>query len=283
VRIGRLPIPGALADFALWQALDKWYDPSGNDSVSDLVREVSFRRNRMQVIYRWDSQITDAVRGTLVSGEDQRRLKLYNQHLVKVAAASRESVSLAALMQQLFKVAAKRSQGGDAAAENRAVILLLSAYVNDRGIQRLAPEAANWPRPVARRVTLHGRKDFAQHFVTSAALSALGGSAVSDAIGLFKEVADSRGGSGFSFNDLCADLAGTTFGEWATSPARAGRIQSGLTAPLTERVFMPAVTGLPEHMTEAEFKRRFGGVGAPRYNELVAEIEQRVEALPLYR
>ena len=283
VRIGKLPIPGAFVDFALRRALDKWYDPSGNDSASDLVRDVSFSPSRLQVTYRWDSRAIDAVRGALVSGEDQQRLKLYNQHLVTMAAASGESVSLATLMQHLFEIAAERSQRGEAAAENRAVILLLSAYVNGRGIQRLAPEAADWPQPVTRKVTLDGRKDFAQHFVTSAALSALGGSAISDAIGLFKEVDDSRGGSGFSFNDLCADLAGTSFGEWATSPTRAGRIQSGLTASLNERVFMPDVAGLPEHMAEAEFKQRFGGVGAPRYNEIVAEIEQRVEALPLYR
>ena len=33
-----------------------------------------------------------------------------------------------------------------------------------------------------------------------------------DAIGVYKEVRDSRGGSGFSFNDMAANRAGTRFG-----------------------------------------------------------------------
>jgi hypothetical protein len=36
-------------------------------------------------------------------------------------------------------------------------------------------------------------------------------------------------------------------------------------------------------MAEAEFKRRFGGVGSPRYNEMMSEIERRVAACSLYR
>jgi hypothetical protein len=283
MRIGKLPVPGPFANFALRQVLDEWYGASGDGSASDLLREVKFAPDYLQVTYEWDSRITDAVRGTLLSADDQRRLEIYNHHLVDIAGSGSGSVSLATLMQHLFGVAAERSQDGGAAAENRAVILLLSAYVNDRGMQRLAPEAASWPQPDRRRVTLGGRRDFAQHFITSAALSAMGGSAISDAIGLFKEVDDSRGGSGFSFNDLCADLAGTKFGEWATSSTRAGRVQSGLAAPLDESVFMADVSGLPEHMDEAEFARRFGGVGAPKYNEMATEIERRVETLPLYR
>ena len=37
--------------------------------------------------------------------------------------------------------------------------------------------------------------------------------ALAQAIGLAKEVADARAGSGFSFNDMAANLAGTRFGE----------------------------------------------------------------------
>jgi uncharacterized protein YfiM (DUF2279 family) len=283
VRVGKVPVPGFVANFLLRRALDKFYGAQGTKTASDLVRETKFSNSRLEVTYEWDSQITDAVRGVLVSAADQERLAYYNEYLVTFAAESGDSVSFATLLQQLFEVAAARSQGAGAAAENRAVILLLSTYVNDRGIQRLAPDSANWPQPVRREVTLGGRKDFAQHFVTSAALSAMGGSAISDAIGLFKEVDDSRGGSGFSFNDLCADLAGTRFGDWATTPARVAKIQSGLADMKSERDIMPDVTGLPEHMPEAEFLQQFGGIGAPKYEAMVTEIEQRVASLPLYR
>lgn len=282
VRIGRVPIPGAIADFVLRQALDEWYRLSGNEFASDVVQDVSLSASQIQVTYKWDERIADVVRGALVSEADVQRLQLYNQHLVDIVASTIDPVPLAALMQGLFEVAAERSVGGDPAAENRAVILLLSAYVNHRGLERLAPEAASWARPIKREVTLSGRRDFAQHFMTSAALSALGGNTVSDAIGLYKEVDDSRGGSGFSFKDLGADSAGTRFGEWATS-MRGGMVQTALLPKPDEGDFMPDVSDLPEFMSEDEFKQRFGGVGAPRYNEMLDEIEQRVAALRLYR
>jgi hypothetical protein len=46
---------------------------------------------------------------------------------------------------------------------------------------------------------------------------------------------------------------------------------------------MPAAADLPENMPEAEFKRRFGGVGAPVYQRVMDDIERRVAACPLYR
>jgi hypothetical protein len=46
---------------------------------------------------------------------------------------------------------------------------------------------------------------------------------------------------------------------------------------------MPDVSDLPEFMQEAEFKRRYGGVGSPAYNKLMAEIDARVASRPLLR
>ena len=64
-------------------------------------------------------------------------------------------------------------------------------------------------------VTLDGREDFAKHFIVSAAIAAFADTALADAIGLYKEIDDARYGSGFSFNDIAADRAGTKFGEKA--------------------------------------------------------------------
>jgi len=36
-------------------------------------------------------------------------------------------------------------------------------------------------------------------------------------------------------------------------------------------------------MPEAEFKRRYGGVGGPAYTKLMATIEERIAARPLLR
>jgi hypothetical protein len=36
-------------------------------------------------------------------------------------------------------------------------------------------------------------------------------------------------------------------------------------------------------MSEAEFKRRFGGVDAPAYQRMMREIDARIAALPVHR
>ena len=110
-----------------------------------------------------------------------------------------------------------------------------------------------------------------------------GGNLVSNAIGLMKEVDDSRGGSGFSFTDLGADKAGTRFGQQVTSQTSASDLQQRLARSTHEQDFMPEVSDLPEGLSESEFVQRFGGVDSPQYNQLIAKIDRRVAGLSLYQ
>ena len=98
-------------------------------------------------------------------------------------------------------------------------------------------------------------------------------------MGVYKELLDAQGGSGFSFNDIAADRAGTRLGLRLVRQARA--TQQRLAEPVTEDELMPSVTDLPEHLTQAEFKRRFGGMGTPAYLAMMASIEARLDRLPL--
>src|SRR5581483_11453810 len=118
-----------------------------------------------------------------------------------------------------------------------------------------------------------------KHFMVSAALAARAGGPLSDAVGLYKEIADARGGSGFSFNDIAADRAGTRFGETAAQSGSARQLQERLRAGAAEKDLMPATADLPE----GEFQRRFGGIDAPPHKKMMAEIEARIAALALYR
>jgi hypothetical protein len=43
------------------------------------------------------------------------------------------------------------------------------------------------------------------------------------------------------------------------------------------------VGDLEEGLTERAFNQRFGGVDGPGYKRTVAEIDQRIDALSLYR
>ena len=49
-----------------------------------------------------------------------------------------------------------------------------------------------------------------------------------------------------------------------------------------EADLMPSVAGLPSGLPAAEFRALFGDVDSDAYAALVAEIERRVEALPLH-
>jgi len=184
----------------------------------------------------------------------------------------------------LFRTVLERGAGDDVVAESYAAIVVLAFYANGTGLAAIAPAAAQWAQPARRTVTLAGRDDFPKHFLISAAVAAVAGSPLADAVGLYKEVDDSRGGSGFSFNDIGADRAGTRFGENASqSPERARQLAQALAYGVKESDFMPDVADLPEFMPEAEFKRRYGGIGGPEYNKMMVTIEARVASRPLLR
>ncbi len=285
LRIGQLPIPSWLAEQGLEMGLNQAYAASNVPKASEVIHAIALKNNQLHVTYQWDSKITDVVRNALVSQDDRQRLKAYHEKLTEVThnIGPKVRVSLSQFLPPLFTLAQDRSKTNDAVAENRAVIVLLSTYINHRGLKRMVPEAEEWPQPIYHTVTLYDRRDFPQHFIISAAVSMAGGNLISNAIGVFKEVEDSRGGSGFSFSDLGADKAGTILGQRLTSSQHAGQLQERLARPLREEDLMPMVKDLPEGLSEAEFAQQFGNVDSPRYNQVVAQIDQRVAALNLYQ
>jgi hypothetical protein len=286
LRIGRLPVPTFVADWALAYALRSLDRTDGYQIAADSLRSVSIADGNLRIVYEWRDDLPGRVGNVLLPPAERERMKVYQERLAQWSrdAATTRSVSLAEVLRPLMQVAAGRASGGDAQADSRAIIAVVTFYVNGKGLAAIVPDAKNWPQPMPRKITLNGRTDSPQHFTISAALAAHAGSPLSDAIGLYKEVDDSRRGSGFSFNDLAADRAGTRFGDLATrSPASARQLQQRVAFGIREPDFMPDAADLPEFMPEAEFNRRFGGVGAPAYLRVMEDIERRVAACSLYR
>ena len=287
LQVGRVPVPGFIADWLLARALDRVNETEAGKAAADSLRSVRVADGHLVVEYQWNADLPERLRSALLPQADQERLRAYHDRLVEVAANPRlaRQVSLLDLMRPLNELSAMRSAQGDPVAENRAALVALAFYVNGRGLTAIVPGASDWPlRPAPRKVTLAGRSDFSQHFTISAALAATAGSPLSDAIGVYKEVEDARGGSGFSFADIAADRAGTVFGQHATrSPSAARAMQARVRTGIVEADFMPRSEDLPERLQEAEFKRRFGGVGEPAYAHMIADIDRRIGALRLYR
>lgn len=284
LRIGRVHVPAALADRLLVFGLRRWAESERGALASEVLRDVAVSDQRIKVRYLWNDELAQRVSSVAVSADQLDRLRFYQERLVETVAKSPQQLSLAVLMTPIFRHVRDRAAEGDEALESRAAIVILSSYVVGREPAEILPAAAAWPRAVRRRVTLAGRDDFPKHFLVSAAIAAEAGSALADAVGLYKELDDANGGSGFSFNDIAADRAGTRFGEIAAdADGGARRLAQALARGVREADFMPAIADLPEFMSQAEFERRFGGVGGKAYAKMMATIESRVAALPLLR
>lgn len=284
LHVGRLPVPAWLAERLGLYLLGRAGLRAELELAADVVRRVRFSPQQMLVTYAWQSDSLGRLFSGLLTPEELLRLRPYSDRLVELSARPRPGfeVPLAPLLGAMFELARQRSaDGGDAAAENRAALLVLTLHANGRTVGSIAPLAGNWPRPRPMRLLLGGREDFPLHFLVSATLASEGTTPLSKAIGVYKEVADARGGSGFSFIDMAANRAGTRFGELAVRSPQ--QLQQRLAHGVQDAELLPRTDDLPEFMPEPEFKRRFGGVLAPAYNALLADIDRRIGALALLR
>ena len=287
LKLGAVRVPAFLADYALDRVLERYGAGEQRRVAQDMVKHVAFTDSQVKVVYEWRQDLVKRALSTLTSADDQERFRAYSARLFQTVEGERRrnSMSLAELMTPLFRLAQQRSAEGNAARENRAAIITLAFFANDRSLSTLIPAAASWPAPVPVTVTLGGRDDLAKHFLVSAALALEGGSALSNAIGVHKEVDDAkrfdRDREGFSFRDLVADKAGTRFGTLAIKSPQ--KIQRAVAAGVKETDFMPPHKDFAENLPEPEFRKRYGGVGAPAYNNVVADIETRVARAPLLR
>jgi hypothetical protein len=129
--------------------------------------------------------------------------------------------------------------------------------------------------------TMHARHDLTQHFVVSMALTAVLGEKKAEAAGIVKELLDANeGGSGFSFADLAADLAGIALTTWVGErPARLAQIEKGF--QVTD--YVPTPRGLVEGLSLAEFQKRYGGARDARFLKVRNDLVKKIAALPGYK
>ncbi len=228
---------------------------------------------------------------TLLSEEVRASTKVQIAHLLAVVGQTpKPRPTFDACMETVFALARERSVGRDPVIENQAAILALGALLGHSRIEEfLGPVKIDAHDRAARRalfqVRLRERSDWTKHFCVSAAIALFSNVIVSDAAGLLKEELDAGGGgSGFSFADLLADRAGTTFAACATrDQAAALAMQNRLAGGFRVDEFFPPAEDLAEGIPDAELQRQYGGVGGEAYREMVEEIERRVAQCAAYR
>lgn len=288
--IGRITIAGWLLDPVLHLVharllghYDKYRD------VMQAMREFSVNEDNVAVVYQWHpglaAQLKSSGYGLLFSAEDKGRVRVYYDELNRLAGLhSGSGVLLSEVFPPLFELAGLRSgDRGDPQAENRAMLLTLAMYVLGIDMRRLIDVPVT-SAPKRMYLTVLGRHDLVQHFTVSAALTVSAGGGLANAIGLFKELDDSREGTGFSFDDLLADRAGVRLAELATATERQARVmQQRMSVPLSENDFMPAIDDLPPSIMELAFKRKYRDLDSEKYQLVDDEIERRIGRCRVYQ
>lgn len=257
----------------------------------DALKTARFRPNQLTLVYEWQGNVAEKIaekgRSLLLSDDNRRRLVAYNNQIVRTAdSLGKRKAPLLDVMAPVFNLARQRSAArGNPQAENRAAILALTLFVNNQAIAKLIGRQTEEPiqRPKRIRTTLQGRTDLPKHFMISAALVIMADSGLSNVVGLFKEIDDSMGGSGFSFVDLLADQAGVRFAEKSTaSETEARQLQQKMSRSTRETDFMPDIEGLPEGLMQKTFEKRYRDMDSAAYRAEKQEISRRIDACSLY-
>ena len=281
ITFGHIPIPDFISQSLITYST-KWLrdHPKYNTSINT-IQQVQISADTLAIRYQWQggSGQSSGYFSVLSKSEQNRVRRYYN--LLRHRHQKQTIQTLSEILHPLIETAAKFSQNNPAPQENRAAILATTFYIMGLPLKYLIPEAVNEPVVYRPTVVLDGRQDFAQHFIISAAITAYSDTILSDAIGLYKEIEDKRSGSGFSFNDIAADRAGTRFGARATaSHPKAAQLQQWVVQGLEDKDLMPEWADLPESLSKTAFKQRYGNLGSPTYKAMMSTIEQRVAALP---
>lgn len=295
-RIGQLRVPALLLEAVSPFLVAGLQGNRDLRSVLPAVESLEFSPEAVTLRYTRVDMPPGLV-GRLVWGEEAgqaTREAVYahvDRLLATLPATPAGDARFARALETSFAAASERSAalGASAAVENRAAILALGIVLGHPRLaravgERLDDERAGAALELVAGTSLRGRSDWARHFAVSGALTVLSAASPSDAAGLLKEELDADGGSGFSFGDLLADRAGTTFASIATrDDAAAARMQQRLAAGFRVDDIFPPATDLPEGIADAELQSRYGGVGGPLYRQQTDEIERRLALCAAYR
>ncbi|WP_062261686.1 hypothetical protein [Endozoicomonas arenosclerae] len=289
VKIGKVSFPGWLLRFSFKNMLlpllpDEqakfWKTLTGSVKAFDITPR------RITLVYRSGKELRQQLKASamslmLGSPEEKEAIQLYLDVLAAAAVQQQGSdLQLSRLLHTLVGLArARSSEGGSAVKENERMLRALAIQLADPSTRVfLAPGMK--PYPLSRPILLRGRKDLSQHFMVSAALALTLDEESALNIGVSKERSDARaGGSGFSFPDLVADLAGIRFAVIATEDeARARWLQDFILQNKGEHIFMPEVSWLPQGLTTSAYEDL---IRHPLYPAMLDRILRRINSLPL--
>ncbi|MEE2000410.1 hypothetical protein QWY20_03005 [Alkalimonas sp. MEB108] len=290
VRVGQLRVSGALTlKMAEWIG-NRYLPPEGATQLLAAIQEVSFQQDELWVRYQLPEQFQPdqvvRLRDQWQPYGDPKHIQHYYQLLAQHKA---DSLVLSDYLQVLFTEAAYRSQHqGSAVAENQAALLALGVFFGTSKLELLLGDVRQNSHYASSppRVTLAGRLDLQQHFVYSAVIKTLTNKNIGFLAGEMKELLDANpGGSGFSFVDLLADMAGVRFAEIALQSEKSARALQQIIVDngLNDIDLLPDFSTLPEGLYYDAFRDNFDTVESEQYQLMLKHINQALIELPVYR
>ncbi len=297
LQIGHLDIPGNLvARLAAWveqRFLDE--DPAYIEILAllDSLQRIDISEDHLNLDFMWEpsliAQFKNQAQQFLISESDQMRIVRHHQNLSRIVndiPESTRAITLSSLLGPLFAGALEHSQdGGDAVAENRTLLIMLAAYVNEEDIAQWlhADLAANLANLKAIEVRIQRRRDLAQHVVASAAIAASAGAGVAQVISNVKENYDARYRTGFSFSDLTANTAGMALGTLATESTKmALEMQRRLSKLESDADYLPPLGSNRDGLSQGDFNALYGQQNSDDYRVRVKEITSLIYQQPLF-
>jgi hypothetical protein len=281
--INHLPINHTITDLLINYTLEHSVLKHYFLLAMEHIQSIQIREQQLVIRYQINTLTTHYNAAT--NNIDANVLSFYQQQIEQIVSKHNPSqrLSLAELMQPLFKQAYQRSTLQSAINENIAIIFVIAAYVNSNEIPFYLPIKALQFSVNTYPVFLYKRSDQAKHFMLSAALTSTGGAQLADVLGQEKELRDAQSSSGFSFIDLAADRAGMKFSEQALrSPQDARALQKTMSEIKDYASFMPNVQDLPEKLTQAKFTQQYDSINSKAYKDQIQMIDNRIEALAIY-
>ncbi|CCQ72094.1 hypothetical protein [Magnetospira sp. QH-2] len=298
LRLGRITLPGQAVPPLIQGVLDDVMETGAGNILFDAVRSTTIEADQISLTYRFGrddisllKKGLDRVVTRYQPLGDPTLVQLYYKRLMQVGnrQAWNKANRLGEYLAPTFALAAERSaQGHDPVLENRAALLAVSLYCGPPIFEKAIGKVRTgrlWNHFSRCRFThVGGRHDLALHFMFSAYLRMVSDVAPAFVVGEVKELLDSsRGGSGFSFDDLAADRAGIRLADFALkSKQNARHTQRMFSQSSDDGLYFPKHRDLPAGLTQALFEGVYGSMNDPRYHDMVAKIDARISELPLY-
>lgn len=289
VRIGSLIVPKILSR-PLFEAIRFALNMNNGEipPLDQMIRQSVIANNMIAVVIQMPRKT--GLFDELAGGNAEIDARAAAAAYCRLVAAQRvaPTSNFAELVRRAFSV---WPADGPSVAYNRVQFVALAMLTVDSRIGELiggtpADVAACVIPPVV--VSLNGRADLPKHWSLSAALAVSTGAQLAQAMGQWKELADSLAPSsafaegdpsGFSFIDLAADRSGILVAAAATTPTLARPIAARLAQVTAPQLLPPKLMHLEDGRSNPAFVRTYGGTEDVRFRARIRQIDHILQPL----